>query len=64
MIDPTIKEWIDNASYEALLSRWRFSPIGDPIFSGETGDYYAKVLARKRDEDLDRHVSTSKSIGW
>ena len=58
------KEWIDTASYEALLSKWRFAPVGDPMFTGESGDYYGKVLGAKRDEDLDRHVATSKMLGW
>ena len=29
MINEKIKKWIDNATYEQLLSRWRFAPIGD-----------------------------------
>lgn len=58
------KEWIDNASYEQLLSRWRFAPVGSPWFQGEVGDYYKQVMARKRDADPDGHVRASKSIGW
>ena len=57
-----IQQWIDNASYEELLSKWRFSSLGDPMFQGETGDYYAKVMKEKR-ENVD-HVSASKRIGW
>ena len=29
------KRWIDNASYEELLRKWRFTPSGDPIFTVE-----------------------------
>lgn len=57
-------DWIDNASYEALLSRWRFSPVGDPFFIGEVGEYYKKVMDRKRQETGDNGVSASKSVGW
>ena len=58
------KEWIDNASYESLLSHWRFAPVGDPMFQGDTGKYYAKVMAERRDADPDKHVRSSKTIGW
>ena len=57
-------KWIDSASYESLLSPWRFAPVGDPMFQGEIGDYYKKTLAKKRDADPDGHVRASKSIGW
>ena len=32
------KRHIDNLTYGQLLSRWRFAPIGDPWFQGETGE--------------------------
>ena len=35
-----IKAWIDGASYESLLERWRNAPVGDPAFQGEAGRYY------------------------
>ena len=57
-------DWIDNASYEQLLCKWRFAPIGDPFFQGAMGDYYAEVLSRRRNEDPARHVQASKNIGW
>lgn len=60
-----MKAWIDTASYQALLSRWRFAPIGSPWFQGELGDYYALAMARKRAAlGDDEHVRVSKSIGW
>jgi hypothetical protein len=60
-----MKNWIDNASYIALLSRWRFHPSGDPIFQAEIGEYYSEVMARKRGEVGDEaHVRASKAIGW
>ena len=58
------KNWIDNANYEQLLSKWRFAAIGDPMFQGETGKYYQEVMSRKRAENPDEHVAASKSVGW
>jgi len=59
------KHWIDTASYVQLLSRWRFAAIGDPMFQGECGAYYAEAMKRKRAEvGDDEHVRSSKSIGW
>jgi hypothetical protein len=58
------KLWIDNATYEQLLHRWRFSPNGDKIFIGESGKYYTKVLTDRRGENPEEHVRISKRIGW
>jgi hypothetical protein len=57
-----IKQWIDNATYEQLLARWRFAAIGDSMFQGETGKYYSKIMFEKQ-EQVD-HVQASKNIGW
>lgn len=60
-----MKAWIDNASYESLLKKWRFAPAGDEFFQGEIGNYYSTVMFRKRDEvGNSEHVRASKSIGW
>lgn len=65
MNEKEMKEWIDNASYEDLLRRWRFAPSGSPFFQGEMGKYYEVIMARKRAEVGDaEHVRASKSIGW
>ena len=58
------KDYIDALSYEQLLSHWRFAPIGDPWFQGKTGKYWKERLSTLRNEDKDRHVKTSKEIGW
>jgi hypothetical protein len=58
------KEWIDNASYEDLLRKWRHAPAESPWFRGETGAYFAAVMAVKRSELPDHGVSASKRIGW
>jgi hypothetical protein len=61
-----MKKWIDAASYEALLRRWRFAPAGgDPIFQGEVGDYYNEVMFKKRDAlPAGEQVRASKAVGW
>lgn len=55
------KQWIDDASYETLLRHWRLAPPGDIMFRGECGEYYAKVMAEKKDGLA---AETSKKIGW
>jgi len=56
------KKQIDSLSYQEMLQKWRFAPIGDPLFEGETGDYFSarmKELAVDVDE-----VAVSKKVGW
>jgi len=65
MNEAEMKAWIDAASYESLLSKNRFAPVGDPFFQGEVGKHYMTVMARKRDEvGPGAAVAASKSIGW
>ena len=59
---PRQKEWIDNASYEQLLEKWRFAPLGDPMFQGDTGVYFSTVMSEKKKNC--NHVQASKNIGW
>ncbi|NIP92209.1 MAG: hypothetical protein GWO24_01540 [Akkermansiaceae bacterium] len=60
-----LRAWIDAASYEELLTRWRHAPVGDPIFRAGVGDYYARVMKRRREEvGCDEHVRISKRIGY
>lgn len=64
-VDSGVKKWVDEASYEQLLSRWRFAPVGDSFFQGDNGKYYVKVMAEKREQvGNSGHVAASKSIGW
>jgi len=64
-MNPDDKAWIDSASYESLLDRWRNAPIGSRWFIGDLGTYLAAVLARKREEVGNaEHVRASKNIGW
>ena len=63
-LTPETKKWIDEASYSALLQRWRFSPVGDPMFIGACGAYYDKVMTYKREADLGAAINASKCVGW
>jgi hypothetical protein len=64
-MDWRTKQWIDNASYEELLQKWRFAECGDPLFYGEVGEYYQKVMFEKRDKiSNEERVAASKSVGW
>jgi len=59
------KEWIDNATYYALMNRWRFAKGGDPIFQGEAGEYYKKVMTDMRAQVGNaEHVRVSKNLGF
>ena len=60
-----MKKWIDEASYESLLHRWRFAPSGDPYFQGEVGEHYTEKMKEKRAAVSDADaVMASKRMGW
>ena len=61
---PEHKAWIDNASLETLLRKWRFAPAGDPLLANDTGTYFSKVMFAMRDKDNAAWVRASKNIGW
>jgi hypothetical protein len=64
MIDEPTKNRIDGMNYEQMLRRWRFAPIGDPMFQGETGDYFAEVMKTKKSQLTDEEqVRASKNVG-
>jgi hypothetical protein len=59
------KEWIDEATYKELLTRWRNASVGDTIFQDDTGTYYAKVMAQKKALiPPEQAIAVSKQIGW
>jgi hypothetical protein len=63
--DERMRAWIDGASYEDLLRKWRFSPSGDPMLMGEVGTYYKTVMDRRGLElSAEERVAISKRIGW
>ena len=59
-----LKKRIDAMSYYDMLSKWRFAPSGTLIFQGESGEYWGKVMAHKRDENPAQAVQDSKDLGW
>jgi hypothetical protein len=56
------KAYIDSLSYEELFSKWRFTPIGNKWFQGETGDYWSKRMHELKEKENATRVS--KNIGW
>ena len=61
---PEKKAEIDAMSYRDLLTLWRFSPAGNPMFVGEVGEYFASRMFELRDAPGCHAVAISKSIGW
>lgn len=61
-----MKAWIDNASYEQLLAKWRNAPVGDPYFcTPEVYKHYVQVMREKKEQiGQEGHVAASKRIGW
>ena len=57
------KTMIDSMDYEALLRLWRYASAGHPLFKGDTGDYYSKILAEKKVQAGNSASTISKSIG-
>ena len=65
-LTPDNRAHIAALTLEELLRRWRFAPVGDPWFQGETGSYWARRMTALRaasGEDA-AHVRASKAIGW
>ena len=58
------KAYIDGLNYYGLLRKWRFAPVGDPWFQGETGEYWAKRLGQLRDDNPENTVQVSKELVW
>jgi hypothetical protein len=65
-LTPQNKAHIDSLSYQGLLSRWRFAPVGDPWFQGEAGKYWGERMKELREKPGGnaKHASASKTIGW
>ena len=58
------RAFIDGLDCEQLLRRWRFAPVGDDWFQGETGEYWRERLAYCRAQTPILFVEASKRIGW
>lgn len=60
-----LRNWIDSTDdLDTLLRRWRFAKVGDPMFQGDIGDYYAKKMFGMRDADPTEWTAASKRVGW
>ena len=60
---PEQKDIIDSMDYKSLLRLWRYAPTGNPLFKGDTGFYYEKVMTEKGEQiGHAARVSASKSI--
>jgi hypothetical protein len=55
------KAQIDSMSHVELCQHWRFAPSGDELLSGDTGDYFRKVLF---EDHKGFTPEISKLIGW
>lgn len=62
-LDSKLKAWIDNATYEDLLRKWRNAPSGSAFFIGTIGDYYAERMKALKEADSAGAVRASKNIG-
>lgn len=63
-LTPELKAYIEDMSYEQLLSRWRFDPIGSSFFQGESGELATERMKVLRADSSIDHVGASKRIGW
>ena len=64
-LTPEVKAEIDAMTYEQLLRQWRFSPLGDPIFQGDRGSYFADRMSElRRKIGPEAAVQASKNVGW
>ena len=54
------KSRIDNMSQYELCRLRRFAGAGEPLFQGDTGDYFAEVLKEKGGFTPE----ISKALGW
>ena len=58
-------DWIDGASYEQLLRRWRFAPAGDPffnrtLFGGRVAQHYEDTMDGLKAQNLNEAVKLAK----
>ena len=64
MTPAAMKAWIDQATTEQLLRKWRFASAGDPFFQGEIGKHFSLVIGARRNADPEEWTRASKRIGW
>lgn len=57
--------WIEQASYEDMLRKVRFDPIGSPWFIGSIWELFMVEMNKKKRALPDgAAVAASKRIGW
>ena len=59
-----LKAWIDNATPEEIMRKWRFAEAGSEIFQGEVGKHFAKTYGQMRSSLGRDFTALSKKIGW
>ena len=65
MNDEELIAWINAASLEDLLRKWRFEPPPSPLFMGRVGEHYKTIMAIRRDElGPDAWTAASNKVGW
>ena len=60
-LTPENKAHIDSLSYTQLLGHWRFAPVSDAWFQGETGKYWGERMHEKKAQHPDP-VRVSKEL--
>ena len=64
-MDEFMRSQIAKMSYQEMLSMWRFSPSGNPLFEGKAGQYFVEKMTEKKAElEPGEAVRISKEIGW
>lgn len=60
-----VKEQINALNYFSLLERWRYAPVGDPMFQGESGNYWWDRMEYLKSQPggLEEAVRASKLLG-
>ena len=60
-----MKAKIDIMSLREMLAKQRFASIGDPLFQGDIGEYFLKVMREKKSAiSNDEWSNISRSVGW
>ncbi len=59
-LDEKMKDRIDSLSREQMAHKWRFAPVGDPMFRDAAGEYFE--LRFKKLGGFSPEIS--KRIGW
>jgi len=59
------RDKFESMTYTDMLRIWRFSPAGNPVLQGESGDIFEKVFFRKKTDIGDNEATRiSKLVGW